>query len=113
MMGGSNAHTTDQELIDQVIKKAQDHQITLTPEAVTVQRIGTPGAPAVYRGGGLQRSRDPAGIFLHSAFHSFEREQGLLDGRFFASALLWTSKVKAESKPPRANATSQLAQGGR
>jgi len=48
MMGGSNPHTTDQELIDQVVKKALDHQITLPPEAVTVQRIGTPGAPAVY-----------------------------------------------------------------
>lgn len=48
MMGGSNPHTTDQELIDSVVKKAQDHQITLAPEAVTVQRIGTPGSPAVY-----------------------------------------------------------------
>jgi|SRR5579862_156827 len=48
MMGGSNPHTTDQELIDSIIKKAQDHQITLTPESVTIQRIGTPGSPAVY-----------------------------------------------------------------
>jgi hypothetical protein len=48
MMGGSNPHITDQELTDQVVKKALDHQITLAPEAVTVQRIGTPGAPAVY-----------------------------------------------------------------
>ena len=48
MMGGSNLHTSDQELIDQVIKRAQDHQITLAPEAVTVQHIGTPGAPAVF-----------------------------------------------------------------
>jgi hypothetical protein len=42
MMGGSNPHTTDQELIEQV------HQITLAPESVTIQRIGTPGSPAVY-----------------------------------------------------------------
>lgn len=48
MMGGSNPHTTDQELIDSIIKKALDHQITLTPESVTIQRIGTPGSPAVY-----------------------------------------------------------------
>jgi len=48
MIGGSNPHATDQELIDQVVKKALDHQITLAPEAVTVQRIGTPGSPAVY-----------------------------------------------------------------
>src|SRR5271165_3689225 len=48
LMGGSNPHTSDQELLDQVIKKAQEHGITLTPEQVTVQHIGTPGAPAVY-----------------------------------------------------------------
>jgi hypothetical protein len=48
MIGGSNAHATDQELIDAVLKKAQERQITLAPESVTVQRIGTPGALAVY-----------------------------------------------------------------
>ena len=50
MVGGSNPHMTDQELVDSIVKKAQDHQLTLTPEQVTVQRIGTPGAPAVYVG---------------------------------------------------------------
>ena len=48
MMGGANPHTTDQDLVEAVIKKAREHDITLTPEQVTVQRIGTPGAPAVY-----------------------------------------------------------------
>ena len=48
LTGGANPHTTDQELVDAVIKKAHEHQIVLTPESVTVQRIGTPGAPAVY-----------------------------------------------------------------
>ena len=48
MMGGANPRTTDQDLLDQVMKRAAEHQITLTPEHVTVQRIGTPGAPAVY-----------------------------------------------------------------
>jgi hypothetical protein len=48
MTGGANPHQTDQDLTDAVIKKALDHQITLAPENVTVQRIGTPGAPAVY-----------------------------------------------------------------
>jgi hypothetical protein len=48
MVGGANPHETDQELIDSIVKKAQEHQITLTPEQVTIQRIGTPGAPAVY-----------------------------------------------------------------
>jgi hypothetical protein len=48
MVGGSNPRTTDQELLDAVMKKAQEHSIPLTPEHVTVQRIGTPGALAVY-----------------------------------------------------------------
>lgn len=48
VIGGSNPHTTDDELVAQVIKKAQEHQITLAPENVTVQRIGTPGSLAVY-----------------------------------------------------------------
>ena len=48
MVGGANPHETDQELIDSIMKKAREHQITLAPEQITVQRIGTPGAPAVY-----------------------------------------------------------------
>lgn len=48
MMAGANPRTTDQDLLNQVIKRAQDHNIQLTPDEVTVQRIGTPGAPAVY-----------------------------------------------------------------
>jgi len=48
MTGGANPRQTDQDLIDAIIKKAQEHQITLAPEQITVQRIGTPGAPAVY-----------------------------------------------------------------
>jgi hypothetical protein len=48
MMGGANPHTTDQELLNQVIKKAAEHNIELTPEQVTVQRVGSPGAAAVY-----------------------------------------------------------------
>lgn len=48
MVGGSNPRQTDQDLMDAIVKKAQEHQITLVPEQITVQRIGTPGAPAVY-----------------------------------------------------------------
>ena len=48
MMGIANPRTTDQELLDQVVRKAQDHQIVLTPDHVTVQRISTPGSPGVY-----------------------------------------------------------------
>ena len=48
MVGGSNPRQTDQDLVDAIMKKAREHDITLAPEQVTVQRIGTPGAPAVY-----------------------------------------------------------------
>ena len=48
MMGGANSHITDQELVNDVIKKAAEHQIELKPENVTVQRITTPGLMAVY-----------------------------------------------------------------
>ena len=48
MVGGSNPHESDQQLLEEIVKKASEHQITLTPEQVVVQRIGTPGAPAVY-----------------------------------------------------------------
>jgi hypothetical protein len=50
MVAGGNVHQTDQDTLQAVLRKAQDHSITLTPEQVTVQRIGTPGAPAVYVG---------------------------------------------------------------
>jgi len=48
MVGGSNPRMTDQELMDSVLKKAQEHQIELTPDRVTVQRIATPGMNSVY-----------------------------------------------------------------
>jgi hypothetical protein len=48
MVGGANPHESDQEILDSILKKAQEHQLTLAPEQVTIQRIGTPGAPAVY-----------------------------------------------------------------
>lgn len=48
MVGASNPRQTDEDLRAQVMKKAQDHEIQLTPEQVMVQRINTPGAPSVY-----------------------------------------------------------------
>lgn len=50
MVGTSNLHQSDQDLVDAVLKKAQEHDIALTPQQVTVQHIGTPGALAVYVG---------------------------------------------------------------
>jgi hypothetical protein len=48
MVGGANPHTTDQELINDIVKKAREHDIPLTSDHVTVQRIGSPGVNAVY-----------------------------------------------------------------
>ncbi len=48
MVGGANPHESDQQLQEAVIKKASEHMISLAPEQVVVQRIGTPGMPAVY-----------------------------------------------------------------
>jgi hypothetical protein len=48
MMGSSNLHQTDQETLAAVLKKAQEREIVLAPEQVTVQRIGTPGVLGVY-----------------------------------------------------------------
>lgn len=48
LMAGANPRTTEQDMVNEVMKKAQDHQIPLMPEQITVQRIGTPGAPAFY-----------------------------------------------------------------
>lgn len=48
MTGGANPHESDQDLVDAVMKKAHEHDLPLTPERVTVQRIGTPGSLAVF-----------------------------------------------------------------
>jgi len=50
MTGAANPHQTDQDLIDAVMRKAHEHELPLTPEQIKVQRIGTPGAPAVFVG---------------------------------------------------------------
>jgi hypothetical protein len=48
MNAGANPHETDQDILQSVIKKAQEHDITLAPEQVTVTRMGTPGSLAVF-----------------------------------------------------------------
>jgi hypothetical protein len=48
MMGSSNFRQSDQDLVNAVMRKAQEHEIPLTPEHVTVQHIGSQGLQAVY-----------------------------------------------------------------
>lgn len=46
--GGANPNKTDEDTRASVLSKAKEHDIQLTPAQVTVQRIGTPGSPAIY-----------------------------------------------------------------
>lgn len=48
LTGGANYKLSEEDLRTTVIQRAQEHQIVLTPEQVTVQRVNTPGAPSVY-----------------------------------------------------------------
>ena len=48
MMSASNPRQTDADIVNAIIAKAQQRGFTLNETQVTVQRIGTPGAPAVY-----------------------------------------------------------------
>jgi hypothetical protein len=48
MVGGSTPNRSDEDLLKDVLKKAKEHEIELEPAQVKVQRIGTPGALAVY-----------------------------------------------------------------
>ena len=51
MMGGSNAHATDQELIDAVIKKAQEHEIAGSGERNGAEDRIAGSARGVFGGG--------------------------------------------------------------
>ena len=48
MVGGANPHQSNEDLVDAVMKKAQEHDIDLAPEHVTVKRMSTPGLSSVY-----------------------------------------------------------------
>ena len=47
-LGSSNANRTDDDLRLAVLNKAKAHEIALTPEQVTIQRMGSPGLAGVY-----------------------------------------------------------------
>lgn len=48
VLGSSSATKTDEDLRTAVLNKAKSHDIALTPEQVTIQRLGTPGIGGVY-----------------------------------------------------------------
>lgn len=45
---GLNSPSTDEDLRNEVIRKAQEHEIDLEPEQVTVRRTGTEEEPVIY-----------------------------------------------------------------
>lgn len=68
---------SDAELRAMVVRRAEDYDIELKPEQVSVQRtrFGRPGShPSC---GGLPRTRTSAEVFVHPAFHADERQIGL------------------------------------
>jgi hypothetical protein len=48
VLGGSNQFKTDDDLRLAVLNKAKARSIALTPEQVTIQRMGQPGLSGVY-----------------------------------------------------------------
>jgi hypothetical protein len=48
MMDGSNFQKTDEDVRNDVLRKAKEHDLPVESKQVTVQRINTPGVAAVY-----------------------------------------------------------------
>ncbi|MGA9304096.1 MAG: hypothetical protein WBW31_01705 [Candidatus Sulfotelmatobacter sp.] len=48
MMAGANPQRTDDDVRNDVLKKAKEHDLPIDEKQVTVQRILTPGLMAVY-----------------------------------------------------------------
>jgi hypothetical protein len=48
VVGGSNPNKTDEDLRNAILLKAKMRELPLTPEQVSVQRIGQPGLAGVY-----------------------------------------------------------------
>jgi hypothetical protein len=48
MMDVAAYQKTDEEIRNDVLRKAKERDLPIEPKQITVQRISTPGAPAVY-----------------------------------------------------------------
>jgi len=48
MMAGANPQKTDDDVRNDVLRKAKEHDLPIDAKQVTVQRISTPGLMAVY-----------------------------------------------------------------
>jgi hypothetical protein len=48
LMDGGNQQKTDEDVRNDVLRKAKEHELPIEPQQVTVQRLNTPGIAAVY-----------------------------------------------------------------
>jgi hypothetical protein len=48
MMDGPDQRKTEEDVRNDVIRKAKEHDLPVSPKQVTVQRIDTPGVAAIY-----------------------------------------------------------------
>ena len=48
LMDGGNQQKTDEDVRNDVLRKAKEHELPIEPKQVTVQRLNTPGIAAVY-----------------------------------------------------------------
>ena len=48
MMDATNFQKTDEDVRNDVLRKAKEHDLPIGPKQVTVQRVNTPGLAAVY-----------------------------------------------------------------
>jgi hypothetical protein len=48
MVDGGNQSKTEEDVRNDVLRKAKDHQLALEPKQVAVQNISTPGLRAIY-----------------------------------------------------------------
>lgn len=48
MMDGPDARKTEDDVRTDVLRKAKEHDLPISPKQVTVQRIDTPGVAAIY-----------------------------------------------------------------
>ena len=48
LMDGNNTQKTDDDVRNDVLKKAREHDLPIDAKQITVQRINTPGISAVY-----------------------------------------------------------------
>jgi hypothetical protein len=71
---GLDPERTDAQLRAMVVRRAEDYDIGLKPEQVTVQRTGSDAREVMRLAVDTRRSCETDGIFVHAAFLAFEQQ---------------------------------------